>query len=250
MNAPDQWASYLDPDTPAQARAEIAAELDERDVVALDGIRRILADEAVWGEPSTGLRERLLATAGVDTEHGEDPPSAPPRGRVDELAERRSRRRLGLLGGGLVAAAAAVALLLFAAGPADDDPDITTFELAATERNPDLEATIDVRPLPAGVALTLHIEGLPPAEDGTYYAAWLMPATDAMDDDEAPSDEAGDQPMVGVGSFHWREGGMPIGLWSGVDTDRYPMFIVTLQDEDAPPIASDVVVMTGSLTGG
>ena len=54
--------------------------------------------------------------------------------------------------------------------------------------------------------------------------------------------------MVGIGSFHWRGGGIPIELWSGVDTDRYPIMIVTLQNEDEPPLASDRVVMTARLT--
>ena len=174
----------------------------------------------------------------------------------DELAARRARRRrIGLVGGGAVAAAAAVAAFLFAVRPADT-VDVTTYELAATPLTPDLDATVDVVPLPAGVAITLNIKGLPPAEEGTYYAAWLMPDMamadgEMSDDGGAMADEASmaDAPMVPAGSFHWREGGIPIELWSGVDTDRFPNFMVTLQDEDDPPIASDIVVMTGRLTG-
>lgn len=227
MTENDDWASYLDPETAPESRSELAARLGPDEEAALQRIGRVLADEAVWGEPSPGLRDGLLARA------------------RSEPAGRRSRRRLGMVGGGLVAAAAAIAVLLFAVRPTDD-VEFTTYELAATDLTPGLDATVDVRPLPAGVALTLRITGLPPAEEGTYYAAWLMPEMGAMGDGGGMDDRS----MVGVGSFHWREGGTPIGLWSGVDTDRFPMFMVTLQDEDAPPLASDIVVMTGRLTGG
>ena len=206
MTAHDDWASYLDPDTPPESRSELASELDARETAALDRIGGLLADEAVWGEPSAGLRDSLLAQARAEkVSSDENASSAPIRQPGDELAERRSRRRLGILGGGLVAAAAAVAVFLFAVRPTDNT-DITTFELAATELTPNLDATIDVRPLPAGVALTLHIKGLPPAEEGTYYAAWLLPEMGAMGDGGGMDDRQ----MVGVGSFHWREGGTPL----------------------------------------
>lgn len=249
MNAQDQWALYLDPDTHPDVRAEIASDLGDSETGALDRVGEILADEAAWGEPSAGLREQLLSRARAEQEAaaagdgggGDMSPATgePVGGSIDELADRRSRRRrAGWLGGGLVAAAAAVVALLLLASPLDDT-NVTTYEVAGTPLTPDLDATVDVLPLPAGVAITLNIRGLPPAEEGTYYAAWLMPDT-AM----------ADGPMVGIGSFHWRKGGIPIELWSGVDTERFPIFMVTLQDEDDPPIASDVVVMTGRLTAG
>lgn len=253
MTAHDDWASYLDPDTPPESRSELAAQLGAGETAALDRIGGLLADEAVWGEPSAGLRDSLMAQVRAEQDTAADATTPPPFRSAqqpgapgDELAERRSRRRLGMLGGGLVAAAAAVAVFMFAVRPAGN-PDVTTYELAATELTPDLDATVDVLPLPAGVAITLHIKGLPPAEEGTYYAAWLMPEMDAMGDDTMTDDSM--TPMVGVGSFHWREGGIPIELWSGVDTDRFPMFMVTLQNENDPPVASDIVVMTGRLTG-
>lgn len=251
MNAPDEWALYLDPNSDPDERAEIRSDLDEGETSALDRVGAILADEALWGGPSAGLRDELLGRVRTQSDaSGDDPSLAITPGSTDKPTRRRSGRRLGMVGGGLVAAAAAIAAVLFATRPADD-PEVTTYELAATELTPDLVASVDVKPLPAGVAIVLHIEGLPPAEEGTYYAAWLMPAAaEAMADGDAPDEELGDRPMVGVGSFHWREGGVPVGLWSGVDTDRFPIFIVTVQEEDAPPIASDVVVMTGRLTDG
>ncbi len=292
MNAHDQWALYLDPDTHPDVRAEIGSDLGEQETDALDRVGGILADEAAWGEPSAGLREQLLAQARAEKEApsgglgspdhvtADRPPADSP---LDELAERRARRRrTGWIGGGLAAAAAAVVAFLLVASPLDDadDGNFTTYEVAGTALTPDLNATVDVEPQAAGVAITLNIEGLPPAEEGTYYAAWLMPDgamdSDAMpgddadamaDDDDAMADDSmagndadamaedamgdmADMTMVGIGSFHWREGGIPIELWSGVDTDRFPIFIVTLQNEDDPPIASDIIVMTGRLTGG
>ena len=281
MNARDQWALYLDPETHPDVRAEIGSDLAEHEIAALDRVGGILADEAVWGEPSPGVRQQLLAKARAERDSvdlvdggGSSSVADGPQGSVqstdsglatpgfeDELASRRARRRrTGWIGGGLVAAAAAVLAFLFVADPLDQNGNITTYEVAGTALAPDLDATVDVEPQAAGVAITLQIIGLAPAEEGTYYAAWLMPdmamgdgsmgegstaESDAVEDTESIYDV----PRVGIGSFHWRGGGIPIELWSGVDTDRFPVFMVTVQNEDDPPVASDAIVMTGRLSG-
>lgn len=94
---------------------------------------------------------------------------------------------------------------------------------------------VEVEPLAAGVAITLHIADLPPAGRGEYYAGWLTSA---------------DGEQVPIGSFHWREsGGGPIELWSGVDVGRYPTLGITLQREGDPTTSNGIVVLTGDLTG-
>ncbi len=257
MTDHDQWANYLDPDA-------TSSELPPDEQLALDRIGAALAGQAVWGDPSPDIRQRLLDQ--VSSEVAGPSPAAsgsgddaaqPPAGAnvVDLGEERRARRGLTAVIGGLAGAVAAVVALTFVVPRfTDEQRDVTTFEVAGTALTPDLDATVDVDPQAAGVAITLYIKGLPPAGDGEYYAAWLMrddmAGDGAMADDDSMDDGSMADSMVGIGSFHWREGGIPIELWSGVDTERYPLFVVTLQDEDGPPTASDRVVMTGRLSGG
>jgi hypothetical protein len=185
------------------------ARLDER-------IERRLADEALWSEPPPGLRERLLAEVAREQAAAD----APARG--DRRAAGRGVRRWLLV----AAAAALVAVggaVLWPRGPAVE------FALAGTAAAPQAGATAELTPKSAGLAIELHITGLKPAPEGTYYAAWLR----------------GPDGVVPVGSFHWRKGGIPIDLWSGVTADRYPELFVTLQDESSGPGPSDVVVLDG-----
>lgn len=250
MSAHDHWASRLDPELDAET-PDVTSPLPDREAAALDRIGAILADESVWGEPPADLRAGLLAQAAAEAEAGTRPGAGPEVGagvggpaEVADLGQRRAarNRRLAWMGSGLVAAAAAVALFFVAVGTDDDGAGITTFEVAGTDLTPDLDATVDIEPRPAGVAITLHIAGLGPAGDGRYYAGWLV--EDGGFDGQTVTGD-----VVGVGSFHWRMGGIPIELWSGVDTDRYPLLVVTLQDEGGPPTPSDVVVMTARVDG-
>lgn len=266
MNAQDWWANYLDPDTDPDARSRVADDLTGSEVAALDRLSETLRDEAVWGEPGDDLRARLLDEAALH-------PRRSTLRSVDGGDGNRAQRRfprLVTVGAGMMAAAAAIAFVAFFAADrlAGESGDITTFEVAGTELTPDLDATVDIEPLSAGVAITLHIAGLPPAPEGRFYAGWLMPDMDSAmgsdtDDGDMTSEsvddaDAGmgsdsmtmtDTPMVGIGSFHWREGGIPIELWSGVDTDRYPILVVTLQDEGDPLTPSDQVAMTARVDG-
>ena len=252
MTDHDQWANYLDPDADA-------SDVTPAEQLALDRIGATLAGSAVWAGPSPDVRERLLDQVIADTKEDTPVIADETDGVVERSAEvidlgeaRRARRGLTAALAGIAGAVAAAVALTFVVPRLSDNGDATTYEVAGTALTPDLDATVDVDPQGAGVAITLNIAGLPPAGEGEYYAAWLM-RDDAMSDGDVMSDDepmAGSMAdsMVGIGSFHWREGGIPIELWSGVDTDRYPVFVVTLQDEDDPPTASDRVVMTGRLT--
>jgi hypothetical protein len=53
---------------------------------------------------------------------------------------------------------------------------------------------------------------------------------------------------VPVGTFHWREGGVPIELWSGVATDDYPVLLVTLEEEGSEPGPTGVVALEGAVS--
>jgi hypothetical protein len=92
---------------------------------------------------------------------------------------------------------------------------------------------VAVREAPAGFAIAIDAQRLPAAAPGSYYAAWLR----------------GPEGTIPLGSFHQRRVGDPVTLWSGVDPADYPDFLITLQGEGDPPIPSDLVVMTGTLSG-
>ncbi len=172
-----------------------------------------LGDESTWTDPPEGLRDRIIAQA--EALRGESEPAAIPI---------RTARSLGWAA--VLTVAAIVALVLFL--PRSDPPD--RFVVAGTELAPTAEAVAEVTSLPAGVAIRLEITGLPPAEPGTYYSAWLV----------------GPDGIVPAGSFHWREGGVPVGLWTGVEPVEYPEFLITVQDENADPTPTGQVVMRGS----
>ena len=128
---------------------------------------------------------------------------------------------------GIAAAVAAVLAITLWPGSSP-----TRYPVAGTALEPAATATVTVDPRPAGVAITVHIKGLPPSTADTHYAVWLRGA-------------AGTVP---VGSFHWRKSGEPVDLWSGVDPSRYPTFFVTRQHEGAPPTPSTETVLQGTLT--
>ncbi|MEM9613511.1 MAG: anti-sigma factor [Actinomycetota bacterium] len=268
----DDWANHLDPDGPG-------ADLIGGEMDGLDRIADALADEALWGDPPASLRGRLLAQAQAEAEAAADPdataglgaagapppqhraqtdldaefdlgsidgldagPADPGSGSILEIADAstpaRTKARSRWFGRAVSGAAAAVIAVIATIGvtgylDASDDGDITTFAAAGTELAPDAQADVDVEPLGAGVAITLNITGLPPAGEGEYYAGWLT----------------GDEGQVPIGSFHWREGGIPIELWSGVDIERYPRLGITLQREGEPTTSNGELVLTADLGG-
>jgi hypothetical protein len=97
---------------------------------------------------------------------------------------------------------------------------------------PQAIAEVSVLDTPAGVAITVVPTRLPAAAPGSYYAAWLR----------------GPEGAVPIGSFHWRRTGVPIELWSGVDVEKYPDLVITLQAEGDPPSPSALAVLTATLT--
>lgn len=186
----------------------------------------------------------------VESPSTDEPPSTVPTERSDHVLgdesttvvdfdDRRSRRtRSRLFGtGAVVAAAAVVAVAFFAgnrlAGSAGSGPEVaSTYLLAATDLDPDAVASVDVKPTVAGVEFELTVMGLDNTEPPDYYSAWLM-------------NDGGD--TVPLGSFHWRAGGVPIILWSGVDSPAYNRFTITAQVQGDGGVRSDRVVLTGAI---
>jgi Anti-sigma-K factor rskA, C-terminal len=189
--------------------------------------RDLLADDAVWAEPSpTGVDDLLAA---IDAESHADATAGAAAARPAQ-SRRRSRRLM------LVAVAAGVVVLAGVVGvlvrSADDDAS-RTFAVAGTELAPDASAVATVEETGSGVAIELDVSGLPPAEPGTYYQAWVK----------------GPEGLVTVGTFHMRGGDDHVDLWSGVPLDRYPTLTVTLQQEGGGQSSSGQVVLSGDIRG-
>lgn len=127
------------------------------------------------------------------------------------------------------AAVAVAGLLIALAAYLSTRSDPVDFVLAGTNLAPQATAEVRVIETPAGIVLRLEVEGLDPAPPGTYYQGWVL----------------SDDTAVSVGTFHMRGGDGSVAFWSGVETDRYPTLIVTLQEETAGPARSDTIVLTG-----
>lgn len=224
----DEWADYLDPDS-----SDPSLSVDDR--AMLDRARATLADEHTWDGPSAGLEARIMREAGLGPGTHDPAPAAPVAtpAVIDEVARRRAARRWARPLAG-IAVAAAVAIIAFVSlfrGEESPVPPDDVFVVAGTELAPEAAATAEVWSRGAGDAITLTITGLRAAPTDTYYSAWV----------------SGPDGTVPVGSFHWRESGAAIELWSGVDTAAYPNFMVTLQREGQPPARSKQVVLRGTL---
>ena len=189
--------------------------------------RDLLADDAVWAEPSPTGVDDLLAAIDAEPRAGAAAGAAAAR---PAHSRARSRRLM------LVAVAAGVVALAGVAGvlvrSADDDTS-RTFAVAGTELAPDASAVASVEETGSGVAIELDVSDLPPAEPGTYYQAWVK----------------GPDGLVTVGTFHMRGGDDKVDLWSGVPLDRYPTLTVTLQQEGGGQDSSGQVVLSGDIGG-
>jgi Anti-sigma-K factor rskA len=217
----DEFADFLDNGSRA------AGQRDESTRDTAVRFRDLLADDAVWAEPSpTGVDDLLAA---IEAESGGRVPAAPvARPRVPS---RRRTRRLMLVAAaaGVVAVAGLVGILVRSA----DDGGGQDFAVAGTELAPEASGVATVEETGSGVAIELDVSGLPPAEPGTYYQAWVK----------------GPGGLVTVGTFHMRGGDDHVDLWSGVPLDRYPTLTVTLQEEGAGQESSGRVVLSGQVGG-
>jgi hypothetical protein len=188
--------------------------------------RDLLADDAVWAEPSPRGADDLLAAIQADSPDTALRPARPSPPRAGLGAH---RRLILSAAAGLVILAGALGILL----RVGDDGDGRRVEVAGTELAPDASAVVRVEETGSGVAIELDVRGLPPAEPGTYYQAWMK----------------GPDGLVTVGTFHLRGGDDSIELWSGVPPDRYPTLTVTLQQEGAGQESSGRVVLSGDIRG-
>jgi Anti-sigma-K factor rskA len=217
----DEFADFLDNGSRASGPRDESA----RDTATR--FRDLLADDAVWAEPSpTGVDDLLAA---IQTESAATVPPAVPAARPRVPSRGRRRLLLVAAAAGIVAVAGVVGVLVRSA----DDGTGQDFAVAGTQLAPDASGVATVEETGSGVAIELDVSGLPPAEPGTYYQAWVK----------------GPDGLVTVGTFHMRGGDDHVELWSGVPLERYPTLTVTLQEEGAGQESSGQVVLSGEVGG-
>jgi Anti-sigma-K factor rskA len=212
MNDEERYANYLEDET-------LDDSLDDAARAELDELRRLLANPGTWDEPPPDLAAGIVADIQAEV------PSVRP------TAVRRSRTWLRPVVTFAAAAAAVVAVAAGAVLVTRDGADGESFSLVATEVIPAASGDATVESTGSGLAISLTIDGLPPAEPGTFYQAWMR----------------GDIGSVPIGTFHAREGDGQIELWSGVDVADYPLMTVTIQEEGAGPDSSGIVVLRGEI---
>lgn len=180
-------------------------------------LRQSLAAPAVWAQPPATLEEDALTALRAARA------SANPGTR-----EGTSKGRVALW---LIAAAAAVTIGFLTWNMGTDRPD-STLALRGTELAPSASATAEITERPSGFEVVLDVENLSPAAEGTYYQAWLKDSRNTL---------------VTIGTFHARESGEGIVLWSGVDPDSFNQLTVTLQRTGEGAASSGDVVLSGKL---
>jgi hypothetical protein len=209
MTADDDRIRYLDGD-PVDG-------LDPVDQAELDELRALLADPALWAEPSPDLEHRVVAAIAAE------PRSA--------RVQRRLRPRRRILAGAMVAAAAVVVAVALVSVAITDDRSDEGVEIALqpTELVPGATGTAVVTAEVSGLRIELDARGLPRRDGGAFYQAWLR-------------NEAGD--LVPIGTFHEGE---DVVLWAGVSLDEYPTLTITEEVADGDQASSGRRVLAGSV---
>jgi Anti-sigma-K factor rskA len=219
----DEFAEFLD--SGRRPAGPAGGDASTRDTTVR--FRDLLADDAVWAEPSSTGADDLLAAIEAESSRAAET-AARPSPSAARFGARR-RRLIVSAAAGLVVVAGAVGILVRAA----DDGDDRDFDVAGTELAPEASAVATVEETGSGVAIELDVSGLPPAERGMYYQAWVK----------------GPDGLVTVGTFHLRGGDDSVELWSGVPLARYPTLTVTLQEEGGGQESSRRVVLSGDVGG-
>ncbi|MFC8016078.1 anti-sigma factor [Streptomyces cinereoruber] len=181
----------------------------------LRGLKEILSDGYVWDNPPTSLQAKCLGAVAMLRK--------PPRPTVRRLGARWSLS-------GLALAAALTGFLVWQPDFASDEA-ANSFQLAGTQVAPDARGVASVTRTDAGLEIHLDVTNLPPAAPDEYYQGWIKDETNA----------------ITVGTFHMRNGSEEVTLWSGIDSERYSTFTVTLQKIGGGQKSSGIVVLSGKL---
>jgi Anti-sigma-K factor rskA len=209
-----------------------------------------LASAATWVQPPPDLRARVLAaaTAGatpapietsIETPLGAKrmaPPVTPVtpvvEGEaaavvVDMVSRRRGPHWI------IAAVAGAAAALIGAVGFTQlrhQTPQVdATATLVAAAAQPGAAGAVNMRETKSGWEFRLNTTNLPLLEKPQFYEAWIE----------------GDKGLIPIGTFHT---GVDVVLWGGVELDEYPKIVITREQEDGNPAASNDRVLTGNIS--
>jgi Anti-sigma-K factor rskA len=175
----------------------------------------LLADPAVWAEPSAGLQARVVAAVEKAAT-----PSA--------VASIAPRRRVSAPLAAVLGAAAASVLTFGVLRVLPTKPVKATASLVASATNPGVTGTAKMRETNSGWEIRLNTTGLKRLEKPFYYEAWVF----------------GPKGDVSVGTFHT---GVDVVLWAGVELDEYPELVITVESEDNVAAATDERALAGPI---
>jgi hypothetical protein len=206
MTCDEFQAAYLEgtEDNTTRIHLESCAECRAR-LTSLEAGRAVMADPAVWEEPSPELGDQMAMLLQGTTKLPE--PTKWP------------TRTMAALG-----AVAAILLLVIAVVALRSDAPDWTVDIAGTDEAPLAAGTIEGWATPNGTRMVLNIDGLDPAPDGYIYELWLS---------QGPI-------HISAGTFTATD---DVVVWSGVPRRDYPRLWITLEaiDEDESPSPTTVM---------
>jgi Anti-sigma-K factor rskA len=217
-----------DDDRISYLTGESGIPLDPDERAALDDLRQLLADPAVWDQPAADLEDRVVHA--ISAEAGAAGPV--PTSANQAQSKGRARRRVMTIIAGLAAAvviAVGLAVSLVSGGP---QPETLRAALAGTDLAPSASGEATMTKTSSGWRINLQAHGLPLLNDGRYYEAWLK-------------DPAGE--LVPVGTFNQPEN---VTLWAGVAPTQYSTLTVTEQLANGDPASSGQRVLLGTAHPG
>jgi Anti-sigma-K factor rskA len=211
-----------DDDRIAYLEGEFRSGLDPDERRALDGLRVLLADPALWEEPAAGLEDDVLAAIV---------------GQLDAATTEARHERRALDRRRLLAVAAAVVIVLAGAtiafrprkhnGPAAQH---FAMSLTATPLAPRAAGDASLTKTPSGWRVELHATGLTRLDNGKYYQAWLKNAAGVL---------------VPIGTFNDARN---VTLWSGASPVDFPTLTITIEAADGNQASSGQRVAIGTIT--
>ena len=210
MIGDDERVAYLGRDDAAGMPAPERAHLD--------GLRKLLADPAVWVEPDPALQDRVVsAIAAAKAEQ------------VSAVPARGHRVRNAILG---VAAAlvlsAGVVSGLRQANTAAPAPVTFAAELSGTQLAVGASGSATLTKTASGWQIRLHGGGLPRRAGGLFYQAWLV-------------NRAG--VPVPIGTFNEPT---DVTLWAGVPPTDFPTLEISRGRAGATQAVPTQVVLVGT----
>ena len=225
MSARDHLSDYLLGELSPGERARFEAELSRDPALAAE-VERL--------RPVVARLETLDPSAWDD---GADPPPLPSLRPERPAASRWWKRPLLLR----PVAAAVLAAVLLAVGVAaglllgGGDGDRGGRDIALTAVQPlGGDASGSVRFSPSGDNATIHVAGLPPSRDGSFYELWLL---------NSPDD------LVSLGSFRVPASGeIDVSVPVPGDAGKFSAFDVSVEPPDGNPAHSSKSVLRAPLT--